>query len=243
MPATKADIIARLQKEILPLQGFKPVLNGTAVDIGLGSIHSAFPNATFPLGTVHEFCCTGAEDTAATGGFIAGVLAALMGADGAAIWISSSRTIFPPALKFFGIVPDKIIFVDLPKERDILWAMEEALKCDGLAAVIGEMQEISFTASRRLQLAVEQSRVTGFILRRNPRNLNTTACVSRWKIIPLPSELADDLPGVGFPRWNVELLKIRNGKPGVWQIEWAAGRFRHISRITSASMEQQKKAG
>ena len=59
------------------------------------------------------------------------------------------RTIFPPALKFFGIAPDKIIFIDLQKEKDILWAMEEALKCDGLAAVIGEMQELSFTASRR----------------------------------------------------------------------------------------------
>ena len=103
--------------------------------------------------------------------------------------------------------------------------MEEALKCDGLSAVIGEMQELSFTASRRLQLAVEQSRVTGFILRHNPRNLNTTACVTRWKITSLPSELADDMPGVGFPRWNVELLKIRNGKPGAWQIEWTAGPF------------------
>lgn len=40
--------------------------------------------------------------------------------------------------------------------------MEEALKCGGLAAVVGEVQDISFTASRRLQLAVEQSGVTGF---------------------------------------------------------------------------------
>ncbi|HMH34982.1 MAG TPA: hypothetical protein VK543_18230 [Puia sp.] len=243
MPASKADIIAQLQKEILPLQGFKSILNGTAVDTGLGSIHEAFPNTRFPLGAVHEFCCAGAEAAAATGGFIAGILAALMRTGGAALWISSSRTIFPPALKSFGIEPDKIVFVDLQKEKDILWAMEEALKCDGLAAVVGEMREISFTASRRLQLAVEQSGVTGFILHRNPRNVNTSACISRWQIIPLPSELADDLPGVGFPRWNVELLKIRNGKPGVWQMEWAAGRFRHISRITSASPEQQKKAG
>ncbi len=149
---------------------------------------------------------------------------------------------FPPALKSFGIAPDKIIFIDLKKEKEILWAMEEALKCDSLSAVVGEMKELSFTNSRRLQLAVEQSRVTGFILRNNTRNFSTTACVTRWKIAPLPSE-SDDMPGVGFPRWNVELLKVRNGKPGSWQIEFAAGHFSLISKITTITLEQKKKTG
>jgi protein ImuA len=243
MTGTKADIIAQLQKDILPLQGYKTTLNNTVEDAGLGPIKNAFPNASFPLGAVHEFMYDGAEDAAATGGFVAALLASLMRSGGASIWISSSRLIFPPALKSFDIAPDKIIFIDLQKEKEILWAMEEALKCDGLSAVIGEMQELSFTASRRLQLAVEQSQVTGFILRCNSHNLNTTACVTRWKITPLPSELPGDMPGIGFPRWNVELLKVRNGKPGTWQVEFVAGRFRHISTITPIPLEQQKKTG
>ncbi len=105
------------------------------------------------------------------------------------------------------------------------------------------MNELSFTNSRRLQLAVEQSNVTGFILRNNLRNVNTTACVTRWKITPLPSASADDMPGISFPRWNVELLKVRNGKPGSWQIEFAAGRFRHISKMVAIALEQKKKTG
>ena len=129
----------------------------------------------------------------------------------------------------------------MQKEKEILWVMEEALKCEGLAAVIAETPEISFTASRRFQLAVEQSRVTGFIIRRNPKNL-ATACVTRWKISPLPSATEDGLPGVGFPRWNVELLKVRNGTPGKWQLEWA-GRFRHVSKLASITGEQQRKTG
>lgn len=106
-----------------------------------------------------------------------------------------------------------------------MWAMEEALKCGALTAVVGEMQEISFTASRRLQLAVEQSQVTGFILRRKATNINTTACVSRWRISPLPSHSVDSLPGIGYPSWKVELMRIRNGRPGVWEIRWEDGRF------------------
>ncbi|MEP6596846.1 MAG: Error-prone repair protein ImuA [Ginsengibacter sp.] len=242
MYTSQRDIITQLQKDIFRLHECKTILNSTSVDVELGAIKNAFPNNTFPLGAIHEFIAA-TEDNAVTGGFVATILASLMPARGATIWIGSNRAIFPPALKLFGISPDKIIFIDLQKEKEILWAIEEALKCKGVAAVVGEMQELSFTASRRLQLAVEQSRVTGFILRQNPRNLNTTACVTRWKITSLPSELADNMPGVGFPRWNVELLKVRNGRPGAWQVEITAGKLRHIYKIVSLSQLQKKKAG
>jgi len=243
MTGSKADIIAKLQREILPLQGFKTVSKNTALDAGLGPIKNAFPNASFPLGAIHEFISTGMEDAAATSGFVAGLISSIMQSNGALIWISASRTIFPPALRSFGISPDRIIFIDLKKEKEIMWAMEEALKCKGLSAVIGEMQELNFTASRRLQLAVEQSRVTGFILRRNPRSINTTACITRWQITSVKSELVNDMPGVGFPRWNVELLKVRNGYPDKWQIEFVAGRFKHISKAIEIPLIQKKKTG
>jgi protein ImuA len=74
--------------------------------------------------------------------------------------------------------------------------------------------------------------------------LNTIASISRWKITSLPSTLDEDMPGVGFPRWTIELQKIRNGKPGTWQIEWSSGKFRHISPIiASIPQEQKKKTG
>ncbi len=239
----KAEIIARLQKDILPLQGFKPLLNPAVTDMGLGPIKFSFPNNSFPLGAIHEFICEKKEDTAATAGFIAGILAVLMQSDGVVVWISSSRTIFPPALHSFGIDPGRIIFIDLANERQILWAIEEALQCNGLAAVIAEIKEISFTASRRLQLAVEQSRVTGFILRQNFSSLATTACVTRWKITSLPSYIKNDMPGVGFPHWNIELLKVRNGRPGAWSVAWIEGKFRHALILSESYNEQQTKTG
>jgi protein ImuA len=240
--SSKADILKNLQTDILRLEGFKSSSNA-ALDMGLGTIKDAFPNGSFPLGAVHEFLSTQKEDAASTNGFIVGLLSSLMGNNGATLWISSSRTLFPPALKSFGIEPDRFIFLDLQKEKDVLWAMDEALKCGALSAVIGEMREIDFTTSRRLQLAVEQSQVTGFILRNNYRSLNTTACVSRWKITPLPSAMDDDLPGIGFPKWRVELLRMRNGKSGVWDIQYINGRFMPVYNFPSVSQLQQKKAG
>lgn len=243
MAITDPDIITRLQKDILGWQGLKQSSNNCLIDAALGPIKMAFPNGSFPSGAIHEFISMGPEATAATGGFIGVLLASLMQANGTSVWISASRNIFPPALKSFGLKADKIIFVDLKKEKEILWVMEEALKCNGLSAVIGEMQELDFTASRRLQLAVEQSKVTGFILRRNPKNINTTACVSRWKITPLPADSSSGMPGVSYPRWNVSLLKVRNGKPDAWQIEFSAGRLRQINRLGAISLNQKKKAG
>lgn len=224
MPSSANDIIRQLQKDILPLQGFKAAA-GNSISIGLKPVEDAFPNAVFPTGAVHEFLTASKEDAAATAGFMAGVLSNLTSSGGTCVWVGMCRNIFPPALKIFGINPERVIFAELKKEKEVLWVMEEALKCKGLAAVIGEIKDIDFKTSRRLQLAVEQSRVTGFIVRNNPRQLNTIACVARWKITPLASENA--VPGVGFARWNVALQKVRNGKPGNWEVEWNDGSF-HI---------------
>jgi hypothetical protein len=55
------------------------------------------------------------------------------------------------------------------------------------------------------------------------------------EISPVQSDVIDGLPGIGFPRWNIELLKIRNGKPGTWQAEWSHGKLQIISRHHTTS--------
>jgi protein ImuA len=107
------------------------------------------------------------------------------------------------------------------------------------------MNVIDFTSSRRLQLAVEQSEGTGFIIRKNLRKITTTACLSRWKITSLASiPIEGTLPGIGFPQWKVELLRMRNGKSGSWTVQWANGRFEEVSFVqVSSAMPEQKKAG
>jgi len=242
MFSSRADIIERLKKDILPLQGFRPALN-EKITTGLGLIERSFPNNTFPLGAIHEFICHDAEAVAASAGFIAGIVAKLMQHNGTAIWIGSPVIVFPVSLKSFGIDPDKIIFVNPQNEKQVLWAMEESLKCNGLTTVIGEIPELSFTVSRRFQLAVEQSGVTGFVVRKRPRNLTTTACITRWKITSLPSRAPYEMPGVGFPCWNVELLKVRNGRSGVWKMEWRQQQFHHIPQTETIWKPLQRKTG
>lgn len=225
MQNAKQDIISKLKSDLLLWQGFKPAPSGHKSSMGLGPIEAAFPNGVFPVGALHECVCPTSETQAACAGFIAGLIKTLTRKNGVCLWIGLSQTIFPPALKTFGIEPEQVVFIDVRLEKNILWAAEEALNCTGLAAVIAEVREMTFTQSRRLQLAIEKSQVTGFLLRNSLNKLNNTACFARWQVTPLPGEIEDDLPGVGFPRWHVELLKVRNGTPGAWDIGWKAGQF------------------
>ncbi len=233
----RKELISRLQKNILQWEGYKPPPAGTHEVVGLGPVEAAFPNGIFPLGTVHELVCANTEQAACCGGFITGILSVLMQNGGVCLWIGLSGDLYPPALKAFGVEPDRVIFINLSKDKEVLWVIEEALKCTGLTAVVGEVREMDFKQSRRLQLAVEQSHVTGFIMRNQSNKTGSTACAARWQIKPLPGEPADGLPGLSFPRWEVGLLRVRNGRPGNWTIEWNEGKFRPVEKQAPEQQE------
>jgi protein ImuA len=230
----KREVFLKLQQDILLWQGLKPQGSGKAECIGLGEIEQAFPGGVFPKKAIHEFITLAPEDAAASDGFIAGLLAILMEDGAACIWVSTSRRLFPASLSSFNVSPDRIIFMDVKTEKEILWITEEALKCEGLAAVVAELSGLSLVESRRLQLAVEESGVTGFILRKDPNKSTSTVATARWRISPLPTDTENGMPGIGFPKWQVELLKVRNGNPGKWVMEWAGERFQEVKKVNVA---------
>ncbi|MGF1925532.1 MAG: ImuA family protein [Bacteroidia bacterium] len=244
MKTSKQEIVAQLRKQMLEMQGFKPAATGNASKFDLGAIEACFPNSTFPTGAIHEFLSACTEDTAASEGFIAALLAKMMESGSSCLWISRNRKLFPPSLQAFGVDPQQIIFIDLYYEKEILWTMEEALKCEGVACVIAELPDIDFAQSRRLQLATEQSRVTGIVLRKEPkRSLSATACTVRWQVKPLPTATQQGIPGVGNPRWEVNLLKVKNGQTGKFLIEWTEDHFAPFEHPSESIVPHTKQAG
>ncbi len=220
----ESEIVRKLKMEILAMQGMQRRVHGRGVDAGLGPVTEAFPCGVFPVG-IHEFVSMSPECAAATSGFMASLLGSTVRAHDTCLWISNGRTLFPPALRFFGVNPERILFVDNRKPADLSWMIEQALKCEALGAVVGEVTDLDLAQSRRLQLAVEQSRVNCFLHRYRPKIASAIASVCRWKIRPVPSALHEGLPGVGFPAWEVTLEKVRNGQPGSWQMQWVEDHF------------------
>lgn len=221
----KIEIAKQLQSRINAMQGLGK-LNHATPENHISPFAAAFPGNIFPIGAIHELISYEAANAAATTGFITAVTGKLMAnSGGICLWVSNGNKIFPAGLTQFGLEPDRVVFINAPYTRHALWIIEEALKCEALAAVIGEIKELSFTDSRRLQLAVEQSGVTGFIHRHCPHTENAVACTTRWKISTLPSRAQDSLPGVGHSCWDVQLVKVRNGKPMSWQVKWQGKSF------------------
>ena len=219
----KSEVVERLKREVLAMEGFSTPTVNSKVHFGLDSLEGAFPNRVFPVGGIHEMICDCPEDVAVSSGFCVALAGRIMSQGGMCLWVGVQNEPYPPALKFFGIAPENVLFVTA-QGKETMWIVEEALKCKSLKVVIGEIKELNLVESRRLQLAVEQSRVTGFLIRNNPLSLSNTAVVARWRVKALPS-IEKEMPGIGHYQWKVDLLKVRNGVPGCWHIAWTPNGF------------------
>jgi protein ImuA len=190
----------------------------------LACLDRLWPEQGLPLGCLHE---------AASDGSLAGIAAltafagALAGRLGTVLWCSRPSDAFgtafySPGLAQVGLKPEQVLAVSARRDDAILAAMEEGLRHPILACVIGEVERLSLTASRRLQLAAEKSGVTALVLRTPPRRKQAEtepiAAASRWRITPLPSA-PHVIPEAGRARWQLELLQSRSGATGEWIVE------------------------
>jgi protein ImuA len=131
-----------------------------------------------------------------------------------------------PGLDGIGIAPERLITVAAARERDVLWAMEEALRCRAVGMVIGEIRphNIDQVATRRLTLAAAAGNALGLILRTAPDD-GPSAAATRWIVGAAPSsahsgEGDDRRHGVGPPRLAARLVRNRRGHLGAWIVEW-----------------------
>jgi protein ImuA len=183
-----------------------------------------------PRGCLHEVA--GAVDDGAALGFCA-ALAGRLAAERPVLWCQPDFDLYAPGLAASGLDPTRLIVVAARRSADRLWAMEEGLRCQALAAAVIELDDLDITAGRRLQLAAEASGVTGFVL--HPDGLRTAAAsvaVTRWTVISAghgvhrsfsPSPPDGQGKWLGPSRWQVDLRRCRSGRPGRWLIEWTEG--------------------
>ena len=206
--------LADLRRFLAEAEGFGQ--EAAVLPFEVPTIDAALPWQGLPLAALHEI--EGAEGDGAAVTFLAGILARLASAR-PVLWCLQRPDLHPPGLALAGLDAQRLVLLRAPDERDVLWAMEEGLRSRALAAVVGEVEALSTPASRRLQLAAESAGVTGFVLHRSAGNAGASAAVTRWRIAALPSAPVAGEPGIGRPRWRVELLRCRGGMPAAWDVE------------------------
>jgi len=195
--------IARLDRSAAPAAGSIPLS---------GAIDAALPGGGLARAAVHEVV---AEEPGAAAGFCALVLAR---AAGTVLWIAPEPDAWPPGLARFGLSPADLVLVQAARRSEALWAMEESLRCPGVAGALLAVETLDMTAARRLQLAAEAGGAIGLLLRPDGAAAGATAAVTRWRVGALAGDGgAHDL---GDPRWRLVLERGRGAKPQMWEVTW-----------------------
>lgn len=115
-----------------------------------------------------------------------------------------------------------VLMVNLSRAADVLWALEEGLRCRALAGVIGELwgdpAALDFTATKRLALRSEAANVPCWLVR-HAATPNLSAARDRWQIGSAPSAMHPyDAQAPGNPRWSLDLFRSRHAKQGQWTV-------------------------
>ncbi len=178
-------------------------------------------------GSLHEVFSAMSHEAAATG-FVAG-LAARVAANKHLLWIRQDFSahewgeLSAIGLLELGINPAHLLLLSVANASDALRAVNDALSCAALGAVVIEIQGspkiLDLVASRRLTLAATQKSVTVFLLRFGAHP-DSSAAQIRWLVRGAPSPQHGK--NWGRPIFQVELIRNRHGQTGEWIMEWSS---------------------
>ncbi|MEB2846722.1 damage-inducible mutagenesis protein [Rhizobiales bacterium RZME27] len=244
MSAVRTQVLADLRDRISSIEGESARKSGH-LPFGVAEIDAILPGGGLAHGALHEFAGggSGTVDGAAAALFAAGIAARTKGP---IVWCLTRPDLFFPALAQVGLLPKRVIFVESDQEEDVAGNMEEAISYGGCGAVIGEMVRLPMVVSRRLQLVAEKTGTIALAVRRWRRQTEAndfgqpTASTTRWRVSVLPSQELP-VPGVGRPRWFLELMRSRAGECAEFYVGACDGQGR--IDISTGSADRQDQTG
>jgi len=213
--ADRRAVLERLRARLARLEALER--GGATTALKLPGIDGALGGG-LARGCLHELC--GAPAHGAALGFAAALLGRLMADGGHVVWIGPRDELFGPGLAELGLAPERLVVVRAWPRAARLWALEEVLRSPGLAAALAEVDQLSLTQSRRLQLAAEAKGVTALLLRPLQAGATPSAAATRWQISAAPSAKAGPRRTSGLPQWRISLVRCRGGRTGSWRIAW-----------------------
>jgi protein ImuA len=225
-PSRRADRgVLRALKQSIRSIGTDAAMDGrTAIPLGLPPIDDALGGG-LARAAFHEVAAAGESGIAPATQFALALASRVQGSR-ALLWVGEEMALgesgapYGPGLDELGLAPERLVTVAAAKPRDVLWAMEEALRCRAVGAVIGEVRSaarLDLLASRRLSLAAGERDVCAFLLRAAP-GADASAAATRWIVAAAPSRAG--AAGPGPPRLLVHLIRNRRGPVGSWPLEW-----------------------
>ncbi len=200
---------------------------------GLPEIDSALPWNGLSPGGLHEVRPETYQDSWAALGFAKALIARRMAGLGGSgknlfLWGTTDAAghefglPYGPGLRALGLDPGALLMVRTRRPQELAWALEEGVKSQALAAVLGHVSLLSTTSERRLALAAA-AHETPCLLISSHQTSGVGPALTRWRIAAAPSRPhAFDARAPGPAAWHVTLERCRWGPHGLtWTVEWS----------------------
>jgi protein ImuA len=122
--------------------------------LGVASLDQALGGG-LAKGALHEIGPAAPRDGGAATGFAIALAVLALREGGQAIWIrpdfiaAEAGELYGPGLALMGLSLQRLVVLEVPRARDGLWAMEEALQCRAAGAVVTELMGEDDLSRRR----------------------------------------------------------------------------------------------
>jgi len=194
---TQKQAIVELQSQIRAYERGASVNSTTTVSMGCDALNALLPNQGVRQGSIVEWLGEGDASGAGTVSLIAARRACPEGCP--LVLIDARHDLFSLSLSLLGFDLTQLVLIRPASEREALWACEEALRCEAVGLVWANIERITSTGFRRLQLAAEDSAGIGFLVRSAKAVRQPSWAEVRLKVRPCPSLR-------GSPSFRVEVV-------------------------------------
>jgi protein ImuA len=243
-PGESRETLNALRRAVAAVTASRPG-EETRLGLGVASLDQALGGG-LAGGALHEVGPAAPGDGGAATGFATALAVLALREGRQAIWIrpdfaaAEAGELYGPGLALMGLPLQRLIVLRVPRARDGLWAMEEALQCRAAGAVVAELMgdDGDLTATRRLALAAGAggggAGSLGLILRHQPCRA-ANAAMTRWEVASASGE-RDGFGGLALPTFAVSLVKNRHGPTGQWRLSWDHHERAFVTPALSATL-------
>ncbi len=233
LPALRTQLVAELKEQLRRLEGAKRPPDEAPVSTACRELDQLLPEGGLRRGTLVEWL---AAEGGGAGSLAVAVAAGASGAGGALVVIDATEQFYPPAAARAGIDLANTILVRPQGQSDEMWALDQALRSAGVAAVLCWIDRLAARDFRRLQLAAEAAAGLGLLVRPAAAHDEPSWADVRFFVTPLVDHVVSEpiqkipphpalshqgrgflIPAAPLPtsrRLRVELLRLRGAPAG-----------------------------
>ena len=226
-------LVQALRQRIDQIEGPRRPRQDAVVSSGCRALDRILPERGFRPGTLVEWLSAGEASGAETLALLTARQAC--GKSGALVVFDQARQFYPPAAVRLGIDPGDLIVVQAANRADNTWAMDQTLRCPGVAVVLAWPDGLTWSMPttqkdletsahgarksqrktlkghdfRRFQLAAEEGGGLGLLVRPQDVQHEPSWADVRLLVEPLPTSASGHAR-----RMRIRVLRCRGGTGG-----------------------------